>query len=44
MGEFHKISLWDFLTKENTLQYEFPRSIRLMEAICENKNPMMPPI
>ena len=25
------------------MQYEFPRSIRLLEAICE-KNPMMPPV
>ena len=44
MGEFHKVSLTDYQTKEETIQYDFPRSIRLMEAICENKNPMMPPI
>ena len=30
-------------TDEIMLQYEFPRSIRLLEAICE-KNPMMPPV
>ena len=34
----------DLKQEETTIQYEFPRSIRLLEAICENKNPMMPPI
>jgi hypothetical protein len=42
-GEFSKVSLKGPKSDEIMLQYEFPRSIRLLEAICE-KNPMMPPV